>query len=369
MKRPESIPIPSNISLTIFEFAGYSLKTRPEAMIYRYRLKGYDERWRTTHSRRVEYPDLPRGSYVFEVQAVDRDLGYSKVPATVALTVRLPYERIGWISALAVALALVVWQTVRVVRRDRRLRDEAEEELQTAHDMQMKLMPQESPTAQGLEIAGRCIPANHVGGDFFQYFEENDELGVCVADVTGHAMEAAIPMVMFSGILDNQIRRGESLEDLLRELNRSLHRTLDDHTFVCLAAGQFSPSTHLFRLANGGCPYPYHFRAATGELAEFQIDAYPLGVRPDTAYRVRETQLHPGDRIVFCSDGIIEADNAAGDQFGFERTAETIEKACKEDLSAEATIDRILEAVSTFKGNTAQSDDMTCVVVKVEAPL
>ena len=125
-------------------------------------------------------------------------------------------------------------------------------------------------------------------------------------------------------------------------------------------------ATQILRLCNGGCPSPYHFRAATGQITELEVGAYPLGVRPDTQYEVLETQLQPGDRIVFCSDGIIEADNTAGELFGFERTAETIRKACADGLSAEATIDRILEAVNTFKGNAAQSDDMTCVVVRVE---
>ena len=99
---------------------------------------------------------------------------------------------------------------------------------------------------------------------------------------------------------------------------------------------------------------------------ELEVGAYPLGVRSNTEYEVLETQLHPGDRIVFCSDGIIEADTASGEQFGFEQTAETIRQACVEGLSAEATIDRLLEAVSEFKGNAPQSDDMTCVVVRVE---
>ena len=130
--------------------------------------------------------------------------------------------------------------------------------------------------------------------------------------------------------------------------------------------GEINPSTYTFRLSNGGCPSPYHFQAYTGRITELEVGAYPLGVRPDTQYEVLETQLQPGDRIVFCSDGIIEADNVAGEQFGFECTAETIQKACQEGLSAEATIDRILEAVSEFKGNAPQSDDMTCVVVRVE---
>ena len=122
-EKVSELAIPSSLGLTIFEFHGMSFKTRPEAMVYRYRLKGYDKDWKNTHARRVEYQDLPRGTYTFEVQAVDRDLVYSKTPATVTLRVHLPYERIGWLSALSIALALVAWQTGRVVRRDRRLQE------------------------------------------------------------------------------------------------------------------------------------------------------------------------------------------------------------------------------------------------------
>jgi len=88
----------------------------------------------------------------------------------------------------------------QVDEAQRQLIDELEEELQTAHDMQMRLMPTESPQIAGFDIAGRCLPANHVGGDLFQYFPQDGKLAISLADVTGHAMEAAIPMVMFSGM-------------------------------------------------------------------------------------------------------------------------------------------------------------------------
>ena len=113
------VSIPSGAGLTAFEFAGYSFKTRPGGIVYRYRLSGHGD-WKTTRDRRVEYQDLPRGDYVFEVEAVDRDLTYSESPATVTLTVTF-YQRIGLMAGLGVAILLVAWQTVRVVARDRRL--------------------------------------------------------------------------------------------------------------------------------------------------------------------------------------------------------------------------------------------------------
>ena len=116
------LAIPSTVGLTVFEFRGISFKTHPGAMVYRYRLKGYED-WQNTHDRRIEYQDLPRGIYTFEVQAVDRDLVYSEKPATVALTVHPPYEQIGWMSALGIAIVLIGWQSVRVILRDRKLQE------------------------------------------------------------------------------------------------------------------------------------------------------------------------------------------------------------------------------------------------------
>jgi len=151
-----------------------------------------------------------------------------------------------------------------------------------------------------------------------------------MADVTGHAMDAAIPVVMFSGILRKQMEFGGSMSTIFEGLNRSMCEVLDDRTFVCFMMGQVDLSTRTFSMSNGGRPYPYHFQVESGEMVELENGVYPLGVRPDTEYQVLETQLQSGDRIVFCSDGIIEAEDGEGNLFGFERTSETICHACKD---------------------------------------
>ena len=258
-----------------------------------------------------------------------------------------------------------VFQT-RLLKTQGQLVREMEKELQSAHDMQMGLMPTAPPRIEGFDIAGRCIPANHVGGDYFQYFEQDGTLSLCFADVTGDAMEAAIPVVMFSGILDNQIRYNDPMDVLFGELNRSLHRIFSDsRTFICFALGELDLSTRTLRVSNAGCPYPYHYRASTGELVEVSVSAGPLGVRPEMTCQVVDIQLASRDWIVFRSDGIIEAMDASGELFGYDRTEEMIRRACVEDLSAEEMIDRILGEVDAFRGDASQSDDMTLVVMKV----
>ena len=247
----------------------------------------------------------------------------------------------------------------------RRLIEELEEELQKAHDLQMGLMPDISPLVEGFEVAGRCLPASQVGGDIFQYFVESGNLAISVADVTGHAMEAAIPVVMFSGILKTEMRYGHALEQLFANLTNTLCETLDERTHVCLAMAQVNTQDRLMQFSNSGCPYPFHYRAESKEVIELQIDAYPLGVRCDTKYSTIAVQLHEGDYVVFYSDGIVEADNESGDVVGFDRAAQIIRDGCIADLSAEALVEMLLAEVKTFVGAAPQLDDMTCVVLKV----
>ena len=171
---------------------------------------------------------------------------------------------------------------------------------------------------------------------------------------------------MFSGVLESEIKHDHELGELYASLNQTLHSKLDRRTFICFAMGKLDTATRTVRLANDGCPYPYHYRGATGKISELEIDAYPLGVHSETAYTALEMALQEGDYVVFCSDGIIEAANTAEDLFGFEQTTETIRAGCAEGLSAETLIDKLISAVQDFAGDEPQGDDMTIVVLKVE---
>ena len=362
------------------EFQGASMHTRPERMVYVYRLWGHQDDWTQTREQQVKYADLPTGDYEFQVRAVDLDLNYSEEPATLRVVVHPPYVQLALAGGLIFALiGLAVASRMTFKRRGERDRareerdqarealvQELEEELQTAHDMQMGLMPRSAPQLPGFDIAGRCLPANHVGGDFFQFYPDGDRLALCMADVTGHAMEAAIPMVMFCGILENQMEFIRQLEELFTTLNRSLHKILDRRTFVCFTMGELDPAARILTLANGGNPYPYHYRASSGEFEQLKITASPLGMRARTRYGTLPVDLEPGDRIVFISDGIPEAENAQGEIIGFERTAEIVRQRCAQGLSSQEVIDRLIRDVKDFTGEVPQGDDMTFIVLSVE---
>ena len=240
-----------------------------------------------------------------------------------------------------------------------------EDELHTAHEMQMHLMPHENPSVPGFEIVGYCKPATQVGGDFFQYYDLPDRrLGIALADVTGHGMKAAIPNMVFSGLLDNQIQYTPGTAELMIRLNASLHRVLDRRTFICFSMIELDHTTRWLRIANGGCPYPYHFRASEKKTEEVCVGSLPLGLRPDSTYPVVDVHLEEFDLMVLCSDGVIEATNELGEQFGYDRTAATIRDAGISKLSAHGLMQRLFDDVAAFVGAEVQEDDQTVVVVK-----
>lgn len=240
-----------------------------------------------------------------------------------------------------------------------------EQELQTAHDMQMRLMPQENPQLDGYEVVGRCRPATEVGGDFFQYFNVEDKKWIfTLADVTGHGMQAAVPTMVFSGLLDTEISYSAEPETLMPKLNNRLCRVLEPRTFVCLSLGELDCAKNTMRISNGGCPYPYFYKASNQSVDELNLSAFPLGVRDGSTYDVLEVPLSSGDVVVFCSDGIIEAAGKGDELFGFERVGRIIADAGMEASNAEQIIDDIFSELDTFSAGYEQDDDQTIVVVR-----
>ncbi|MBT4500833.1 MAG: SpoIIE family protein phosphatase [Gemmatimonadetes bacterium] len=364
-RQTDKVSLPSNLGLVAFEFHAVSLKTRPGAMIFRYRLRGFEDDWSTTRKRSVRYDDLPEGEYTFEVTAVDRDLVYSDPPAVVELRIHSPRERIQWMAALGVVLALCAWQTVRVFQKDRQQRQGVEDGFHAARDMQMALMPEERCDFEGFEVMGRCLPAREIGGNLYAFFRRRSRLVVALAAVEGRGLPAAVALRTLHGILRNEMLHNNPIEEVPALLEEVLPSTVDGP--VGLVLGELDPASRVFRLVNAGCPSPCLFQAATGQTIEVKQRAQPLGAGGQGAYPLVDLTLEPGDRVAFYSSGVIETRNLDGEELGASRLLEAFGRGCVGGLSVEYLLRSLFGEIAGFSRGGPQEDDRTIVAMKSPA--
>ena len=119
------------------------------------------------------------------------------------------------------------------------------------------------------------------------------------------------------------------------------------------------------QLINAGLPYPLHYKSKIDQVEEVIIDAFPLALRETSEYKWKNVAVEPGDRIVLCSDGSIEVENAVHKMFGFEGFADTIQKTCSERLSPQEIIDWVYETVAAYDSASEQMDDQTMIVIEI----
>lgn len=243
-----------------------------------------------------------------------------------------------------------------------------EGELEKARKMQMDLLPQESPHAAGLDMAGRCEPASHVGGDFYTYLwldEAQTQLGIVAADVMGHGMEGAVTALRFSETLRYEARGRVQPEDIMSGLNRGLHGTLPSGAFVACCIGVIDLPNNSFRVAAGGYHPPLYYDGTEQRVFEQDLGGLPLGIRPDTTYQSHQFSLKQGDMLLFFSDGVIEAQDDREVLYGEDRLEDLLLNGGKEDLSATQLLERLFWDVGRFSASVGQTDDITAIAVRI----
>ena len=321
---------------------------------------------------------LEPGRHTFEVRAMDREFNIDPTPARHFFMVLAPVWQRPWFVALSVfsIVALGVSSGV-ALQRHRRWREaqarqiqELESELQQAHRMQMGLLPTATIRDEFFEIAGVCAPANHVGGDYFNYFwldEARRVLGFGAADVSGKAMEAAVRAMQLSGIFRYEFRGEKPLTEVAKRLDEDLKEQMDEASFITCCLGKLNPVAGRVDLVNAGHPFPYHYCAAAGELRALHLPSIPLGlVLPPGSpggHAEAAIDVAPDDLLVFYSDGVTDMRNGAGEFYETDRLEKTIKAHVR--ASAADLVSVILEDVYRFKGDAPQPDDMTLLVIRM----
>jgi hypothetical protein len=242
-----------------------------------------------------------------------------------------------------------------------------ESELKTAHDMQMGLMPKEDPNVKGFDISGTCMPANEVGGDYFDYVwldQKRTKLGIAIADVSGKAMKAAITAVMTSGMIYREIENDDTPRSILRKINRPMYLKTDRQVFTAMSFAVIDVTKKVLRFSNAGQSQPMLLRGGTLSYIKVKGARLPLGVMAEQNYLEATVKLKSGDILLFYTDGLPEATNADHKLLGFEAVEEELMK--RRPGSAAGIVLSMAELVNRHTGKTEQHDDMTVVVVKVQ---
>jgi sigma-B regulation protein RsbU (phosphoserine phosphatase) len=266
-------------------------------------------------------------------------------------------------------LAIIAAQSAQVVE-NARLREEERElmrvqnEIRVASEIQLALLPKTSPEISGYDIAGVSIPAQVIGGDYFDFIPvDEDRVAICLGDVSGKGLPAALLMANLQATIRGQTHTSHSPAQCLECANALLFRSTEPDKFATLFLGTLDTRKHELRCSSAGHERPFLLSRGRSPL-RLEARGIILSFMEEFAYEEAVVSLNPGDMIVIFSDGITDAINDFEEPYGEERLAALLEDSREE--SASGVIDKIVLAVQQHAGECPQMDDMTLIVVKRE---
>jgi serine phosphatase RsbU (regulator of sigma subunit) len=253
--------------------------------------------------------------------------------------------------------------------RDNLAKGRMEEELKIAHDIQMGMLPERAPRLDGIEIAARTISAREVGGDFYDFIELQAEgaparLGLVIADVSGKGVSAGLLMAGARSTYRVLLDSDPSVEEVMNTANQRLQRDIRKGNFIALLYAVLDPAARTLMLSNAGQAEP--ILCAPGMAARHiptDGDRFPLGIVADCHYEETRLELPEGSALVFYTDGVVEAMNAAQELYGFDRLLACVD--ANRGLEAPALLERLFADIGGFASGTEQHDDITIIVARV----
>ena len=264
-------------------------------------------------------------------------------------------------------LSIIAAQSAQILENARLYEKEKsllamQEQIRLASEIQLGLLPKKAPDVSGYDIAGRSIPAQMVGGDYFDFIPiDEHRLALCLGDVTGKGLPASLLMANTQATLRGLTLLSSSAKECISRANQLLYQSTSDEKFVTLFYGILDTHAHQLCFCNAGHDNPYVLshnkevrRLKTGGIVLSVLDSFP--------YEEEVISFDPEDTLVIYSDGIPEAMDAHQEQFTDARLGALLNESL--DLSADALIDNIIAAAKAHAGAWPQSDDMTLLVVK-----
>jgi sigma-B regulation protein RsbU (phosphoserine phosphatase) len=286
--------------------------------------------------------------------------------------VRLTESDESLLSTLAGQVAISI-ENARLVEEVAE-RERMKQELEIAYNIQVGLLPQSDPEIAGFEIVGKSIPAEEVGGDFYNYYHlssrgmgdfPHDDRKLCIAigDVSGKGISAAMIMAVTSGMIDSEAKKSSSASSLIDGVNRLLiPRAKPSRMNSALLYAILDIDEKRLSVANAGMIPPIVCRGDGSRCDYMDVRGFPLGMTTIYEYEETEVKLQSSDIVVLSSDGIVEAMNDDGEEFGFDRFQHIVYQ--NRELSAHSLTEKILGEVRGFVGSEESQDDVTIVILK-----
>jgi len=244
-------------------------------------------------------------------------------------------------------------------------RERLEREQQVASEIQQRFLPATAPTVNGYELQGISFPCYEIGGDYYDFIQREDgKLVVALGDVSGKGTAAALLMSSLHAAIHAQADIHDSLVKTISAVNRYLVDSIPANRFVTLFYAELDPKNGALSFLNAGHNPPLIVHTG-GTMEQLASGGLPLGIMPNADFREGRTKLYPGDVLVIYSDGVSEAVNPAGEEFGPTRLYEVVARNL--DASAGGIRDRIESALTKFCQGTPAADDITLVIVKRNA--
>ena len=242
-------------------------------------------------------------------------------------------------------------------------KERLESEIAMARTIQHKLLPPAEARLPGFSVLVYFRPVAEIGGDYYDYIGLPDgRTAVALGDVSGHGLPTGLLVAMAKAALSTLLEAGHRDGELFVRLNDLIHRSTDPRHYMTLALLSYDPASRRGVLTNAGQLAPY--RISGGRVDSLSLPSFPLGLFPDRQFPSREYSFAPEDRLVFLTDGLVEATNANDEPFGFERLEALLRTHASE--SAAVLRDVLLAAVREHCGGKEPDDDCTLVVVTLD---
>jgi serine phosphatase RsbU (regulator of sigma subunit) len=242
-------------------------------------------------------------------------------------------------------------------------KERLEGEIAIARTIQQKLLPPPEATLPGVSLLAEFQSLAELGGDYYDYFSMPDgRSAIAVGDVSGHGLPTGLLVAMAKAGLSTLVESGLAGAALFTRLNDLIHRSTDSRNYMTLALLAYEPASCRGELTNAGQLAPY--RLSAGGLESLSLPSFPLGVSERSDFPVRAFQFAPGDRLLFITDGFVEAASPEGEPFGFEK----LEALLRAEVSADAARlrDAILAAVTAHTRGAPPADDRTLVILTLQ---